>query len=92
MIETGNGKPGTRNLNKLPLRALIRSINHCYQSIIPSNTKSGFSPWHYFASVSAEVRRSEDFMPKKPLKESFLASFYEDFPAKISFSRAFLEP
>ena len=33
-IETENGKPGKRNLNKLPLRALIRRINHCCQSII----------------------------------------------------------
>ena len=33
-IETENDKPGKRNLNKLPLRALIRRINHCSQSII----------------------------------------------------------
>ena len=33
-IETENGKPGKRNLIKLPLRALIRGINHCCQSII----------------------------------------------------------
>ena len=33
-IETENGKPGKRNLNKLPLRALICRINHCCQSII----------------------------------------------------------
>ena len=32
----------------------------------PSNTNSGFSPWHYFVGVSAEVRRSEDSIPKKP--------------------------
>ena len=33
-IETENGKPGKRNLNKLPLRALICRINHCCQSIV----------------------------------------------------------
>ena len=33
-IETENGIPGKRNLNKLPLRALIRRINQCCQSII----------------------------------------------------------
>ena len=32
-IETENGKPGKRNLNKLPVRVLIRRINHCCQSI-----------------------------------------------------------
>ena len=87
--EVENGKPGTRNLNKWPLRRLIRRTNHYCQSIIPINTNSGFRPWHCFASVSAEVRRSEDSMPKKPWKESFLALFYEEFPVKISFSRAF---
>ena len=65
-IETENDKPGKRNLNKLPLRALIRRINHGVMVSFPSNTNSGFSPWHYFASVPAEVRRSEDSMPKKP--------------------------
>ena len=55
-------------------------------------TNSGFSPWHYFASVSAEVRWSEDSMPKKPWKESFHALFYDKFPAQISVSRAYLEP
>ena len=80
------------NLNKLPLRVLICTINHCCQSIIPSNTNSGFSPWHYFASVTAKVRWSQDFMQKKPWKESFLALLYEEFPAKISVSWAFLEP
>ena len=58
----------------------------------PSNTNSGFSPWHYFVGVSAEVRRSEDSIPKKPWKELFFALFYDKFPAKISVSRAFLEP
>ena len=91
-VETENGKPGTGNLNKWPLRALIRRINHCCLSIIPSHTDSGLRPWHYFTSVSAEVRRSEGSMPKKPWKESFLAIFYEEFPAKITVSRAFLEP
>ena len=33
-IETENGIQGKRNLNKLPLRALIRRINKCCQSII----------------------------------------------------------
>ena len=33
-IETENGKPGKRNLSKLPLRTIIRSFNHCCQSII----------------------------------------------------------
>ena len=33
-IETENGIPGKRNLNKLSLRALIRRINKCCQSII----------------------------------------------------------
>ena len=33
--ETQNGKPGKHNLNKRPLRALIRRINKCCQSIIP---------------------------------------------------------
>ena len=33
-IETENSKLGKRNLNKLSLRALIRRINHCCQSII----------------------------------------------------------
>ena len=33
-IQTENGKPGKRNLSKLPLRALIRRTNHCCQSII----------------------------------------------------------
>ena len=33
-IETENGKPGKRNLNKLPLRVLICRINHCCQSIV----------------------------------------------------------
>ena len=33
-IETENGKPGKCNLNKLPLTALIRRINHCCRSII----------------------------------------------------------
>ena len=33
-IKTEKGKPGKRNLNKLPLRVLIRRINHCCQSII----------------------------------------------------------
>ena len=32
-IETENGKPGKRNLTKLPLRALIHRIIHCCQSI-----------------------------------------------------------
>ena len=64
-IETENEKPGTRSLNKWPLRVLIGKINHFCQSIIPSNTNSGFSPWNYFARVSAEVRQSEDSMPKK---------------------------
>ena len=41
------------------------SLN-CCQSIIPSHTGSGFSPWHYYTSVTAEVRRSDDSMPKKP--------------------------
>ena len=93
-IETENDKPGKRNPNKLPLRVLIRRINHCCQNIISeyNNTNRGFSTWHYFASVSSEVRRSEDSMPKKPWKESFLALFYDEFPAKISVSRAFLEP
>ena len=87
-----NRKPGSRNLNKLPLTALIPRINHCCQSIIPSNTNSGFSLWHYFASVSAEVRRgSEDYLPNKPCKESFLALFIEEFSAKINISRVFLE-
>ena len=27
-IETENDKPGKRNLNKLPLKAIIRRINH----------------------------------------------------------------
>ena len=58
-IETENGKPSKRNLNKLPLRGFAKVS-------FPSNTNSGFSPWHYFASVSAEVRRSEDSMSKKP--------------------------
>ena len=31
-IERENGKPGKRNLKKIPLRALIRRINHCCQS------------------------------------------------------------
>ena len=88
-IETENEKPGTRSLNKWPLRVLIGKINHFCQSIILSNTNSGFSPWNYFARVSAEVRQSEDSMPKKLWKESFLALFYEEFPVKISFSRAF---
>ena len=61
-IETENGKPGKRNLSELPLRALICRINYGCQSIIPSNTNSTFSPWHYFASVSAEVRQSENSM------------------------------
>ena len=87
-----NGNPGTRNLSKWPLRALTCRINHCCQSIIPSNTNTGFSLWHYFASISAEVRQSKDSMAKKPWKESFLALFYEEFPAEISVSRAFLEP
>ena len=43
-------------------------------------------------SISSEVRRSEHSIPKKPWKESFLALFYEKFPAKLSISRAFLEP
>ena len=87
-----NRKPGTRNLNKLPLQVLIPQINHCCQSILLSNTNSGFSPWHYFASISAKVRQSQEFMPKKPWKELFLALSYEEFPAKISISRASLEP
>ena len=33
-IETKNGKPGKRNLNKLSLRVLIHRINHCCKSII----------------------------------------------------------
>ena len=33
-IETENGITGKRNLNKLSLRALIRRINKCCQSII----------------------------------------------------------
>ena len=60
--------------------------------MIPSNTNSGFSLWHYFAGVSTDVRQIEDSMPKKPWKESFIALFYEEFPAKISVSRAFPEP
>ena len=91
-IEMENGKPGTCNLNKQLLRALIRRINHCCQSIIPSHTDSGFSPWHYSTNVSTEVRWREDSMPKKPWKELFLALFYEELPAKIGVSRAFLEP
>ena len=58
-IETENGKPSKRNLNKLPLRGFAKVS-------FPSNINSGFSPWHYFGSVSAEVRRSEDSMSKKP--------------------------
>ena len=81
-IEKKNRKQGTCNLHKLPLTALILRINHCCQSIIPSNTNSGFSPWD-------EVRIP---CQKKTWKESFLAIFYEEFPAKISVSRAFLEP
>ena len=69
---------------------LLRRTNHYCHSVIPSNTNSGFSPWHYFVCVSVEVRRVEDSMPKKPWKESFLALFYEEFSEKISFSRAFL--
>ena len=54
--EVENGKPGTHNLNRWPLRALIWRTSHCYHSIILSNTNSGFSQWHYFTSISAEVR------------------------------------
>ena len=71
-IETENGKPRKSNLNKLPLRALIRRISHDVMVSFPSNTNSGFSPWHYFASVTAEVRRSEDSMPKKLENNRFL--------------------
>ena len=90
-IETENRKPGTCTLNKWPLRALIYRTNHCCQSIIQSNTNSSFSPCHYFVSISTDVRWREDSMPKKPWKESFLVFFYEEFPAKIPISRAFLE-
>ena len=62
----------------------LTSINYQFtESIIvakvsfPSNTKSVFSPWHYFASVSAEVRQTEDSMRNKPIKESFLSLFYD---------------
>ena len=41
-IKTENGKPGKRNLNKLPLRVLIRRINHCCQSIISEQYYSAF--------------------------------------------------
>ena len=90
ILEAENGKPGSHNLNKWSLRVLLRRTNHYCDSIIPSNNNSGFSPWHYFACVIAEVRRSEDSMPKKPWKESFLALFYEEIPEKITFFRAFL--
>ena len=65
-IETENGKPGKRNLNKLPLRVLIAESIIVAKVSFPSNTNSGFNTWHYFASVSADVRRSEDSTPKKP--------------------------
>ena len=41
-IKTENGKPGKRNLNKLPLRVLIRRINHFCQSIISEQYYSAF--------------------------------------------------
>ena len=56
-IEMENEKSGTRNLIKWLLRVLIRRINYSCQSIILSNTNSGFSSWHYVASVSAEVNK-----------------------------------
>ena len=71
---------------------LVCGINQYCQSIIPNNTNSGFSPWHYFARVSAEVRQSEDSMPNKPWKELLLAFFNEEFPAKIRVSRALPQP
>ena len=39
--EMENRKPGTRNLNKLPLNVPVHTISHCCQSIILSNTSSG---------------------------------------------------
>ena len=71
---------------------LVCGINQYCQSIIPNNTNSGFSPWHYFARVSAEVRQSEDSMPNKPWKELLLAFFNEEFLAKIRVSRALPQP
>ena len=35
-IKTENGKPGKRNLNKLPLSALIRRMNQCFRVSIIS--------------------------------------------------------
>ena len=64
-IETENGKPWKRYFNKLPLKAPFAESITVAKVSFPSNTNGGFNPWHYFANVSAEVRRSEDSMPKK---------------------------
>ena len=57
-----------RTKNKVGKRSKSRQLGKVVVTKIsfPSNTNSGFGPGHYFASVIAEVRRSEDSMPKKP--------------------------
>ena len=65
-IKRENGKPGKRSLKKIPLRALIRRINHCCQSNFRIILTVVLVHGKIFASVSAEVRQSEDSMPTKP--------------------------
>ena len=57
-----------RTKNEVGKRSKSRQLDKVVVTKVslPSNTNSGFSPGHYFASVSAEVRRSDDSMPKKP--------------------------
>ena len=86
VVRRAKNEVGKRSKSKQLDKVIVAKVS------FPSNTNSGLSPWHYYASVSAQGRQTEDSMPKKPWKESVLALFYNKFPAKISFSRAFQEP
>ena len=86
MARRAKNKAGKRSKSKQLDKIVIGKVS------FPSNTNNDFSPWHYFASFRAEVRQSEGPIPKIPCKESFLTLFYDTFLAKVSVSRAFLEP
>ena len=59
--KTGNQRRG--NLNKLPLRVIIRRINSCCEGIIPSYTKSGFNPWYSITLLPLTLKWNEVRIP-----------------------------
>ena len=62
-VKQKTGNQGRGNLNKLRLRVIIRRINNCCQGIIPSNTKSGFSPWYSITLLPLTLKWNEVKIP-----------------------------